>query len=74
MSAGFTVRLVAHLKASATAVIDTVAAQSAPWALGPPSRRWRGYVGRRSMLYRISWELIALLLAAAFILALTLLG
>jgi len=56
------------------ATIDTVAEQRAPWPPGRLSWRWLGYAGRRSMLYRISWELVALLIAVAFILALTVLG
>ncbi|TIN33911.1 MAG: hypothetical protein E5Y10_30290 [Mesorhizobium sp.] len=35
-------------------------AQWQPWRL---SRQWRGYVGRRSMIYQINWELVAMLLA-----------
>jgi hypothetical protein len=32
----------------------------------------RGYIGRQSMIYRINWGLVAMLLAGAFILALCL--
>ncbi|RWC38927.1 hypothetical protein [Mesorhizobium sp.] len=40
-----------------------------PWGL---SRQCGGYVGRRTMIYRINWGLVAMLLAGAFILALCL--
>lgn len=63
-----------HPEVSETATIDTVAVQSAPWPPGRLSRLWRGYAGRRSMIYRLSWELVALLIAVAFILALMVLG
>ena len=72
MSVGFTVQAVAPLKASVTESTDTVAEPRAPWRPWRLSRLWRGYVGRRSMLW-ISWELVAMLIAAAFILGMTVL-
>ena len=41
-----------------------------PWRL---SRQWRGNAGRPSMIYRIDWEFVVLLIAVSFILALTVL-
>ena len=65
--AGCTALAVAHLKASATGTIDTVAARRKCLPHWQSFDHWPGCAGRRLMLSKFRWELIPFIAAMAFV-------